>query len=182
MVSICQAGAANKMLAGSTPAAYGHDHGVGAAEAVGEHACEQAAAKGRPRVTAHARTHARTHTHTRRSGERPYPTAFALTFEKILKSKEIRLSILKADKNIALHISRFARFLAWPGCHIVRWDDQSQYPEVTITSFVGQSSMGLLCPPSVASKTAQNTCPAKTLSLETGCTNTHTHTHTHHPS
>ena len=28
----------------------------------------------------------------------------------------------------------------------VRWDDQSQYPEVTIESFVGQSSMGLLSP------------------------------------
>ena len=28
----------------------------------------------------------------------------------------------------------------------VRWDDQSQYPDVTIESFVGQSSMGLFCP------------------------------------
>ena len=29
----------------------------------------------------------------------------------------------------------------------VRWVDQTQYPEDTIESFVGQSSMGLLCPP-----------------------------------
>ena len=75
----------------------------------------------------------------------------------------------------------------------VRWDNQSQYPEVTIQvtieSFVGQSSIGLLCPSAAASTTAQNTCLAKTLSLESGCTHTknnknrqrHTHTkeHTH---
>ena len=37
--------------------------------------------------------------------------------------------------------------LTWlPCCMQVRWDDQSQHPEVTIESFVGQSSMGLLCP------------------------------------
>ena len=34
--------------------------------------------------------------------------------------------------------------------------------------------MGLLCPLAVAAKTAQNTCPAKTLSLESGCTHTQT--------
>ena len=86
--------------------------------------------------------------------------------------------------------------LAWlPCCMQVRWDNQSQYPEVTIQvtieSFVGQSSIGLLCPSAAASTTAQNTCLAKTLSLESGCTHTknnknrqrHTHTqrntHTH---
>ena len=38
--------------------------------------------------------------------------------------------------------------LAWLPLQMqVRWDDQSQYPEVTIESFVGQSSMGLFCPP-----------------------------------
>ena len=52
----------------------------------------------------------------------------------------------------------------------VRWDDQSQYPEVTIESFVGQSSMGLLCPP--ADFTAETSKPA---SLETGVAHTHTH-------
>ena len=69
--------------------------------------------------------------------------------------------------------------LAWlPCCMQVRWDNQSQYPEVTIQvtieSFVGQSSIGLLCPSAAASTTAQNTCLAKTLSLESGCTHTHT--------
>ena len=32
----------------------------------------------------------------------------------------------------------------------VRWVDQTQYPEDTIESFVGQSSMGLLRPPAHA--------------------------------
>ena len=70
--------------------------------------------------------------------------------------------------------------MAWlPYCTPVRWDDQSQYPEVTVESFVGQSSMGLLCPPAVASKTAQNSCPAKTFSLESECTHTNTHANKH---
>ena len=59
-------------------------------------------------------------------------------------------------------------------CMQVCWDEQSQYPEVTIESLVGQSSMGLLCPPAAASTTALSTCLAKTLSLESGCTHTHT--------
>ena len=48
---------------------------------------------------------------------------------------------------------RLARFfgLAWLPLQMqVRLDDQSQYPEVTIESFVGQRSMGLLCPPAVS--------------------------------
>ena len=45
---------------------------------------------------------------------------FCPYFEKILKSKKVQLSILKADKKIALHIPRRARFLAWPGCHCSR--------------------------------------------------------------
>ena len=37
------------------------------------------------------------------------------------------------------------------------WDDQSQYPEITIESFVGQSSMGLLCPPAASEKSEMHT-------------------------
>ena len=47
----------------------------------------------------------------------------------------------------------------------VRWVDQTQYPEDTIESFVGQSSMGLLCPP--ADLKAENLCKQVV----------HTHTH-----
>ena len=56
-----------------------------------------------------------------------------------------------------------SRFLAWPQMPVC-WDDRSQCPEVTIESFVGQRSMGILC-------------------LLQFCTNemtlTHTHTHIH---
>ena len=48
---------------------------------------------------------------------------------------------------------RLARFfgLAWLPLQMqVRLDDQSQYPEVTIESFVGQRSLGLLCPTAVS--------------------------------
>ena len=67
----------------------------------------------------------------------------------------------------------------------VRWDDQSQYPEVTIESFAGQSSMSPLCPPSFSTKLAVRSkvrdCHLypNTFSLESRCTYTHTHTHTH---
>ena len=37
------------------------------------------------------------------------------------------------------------------------WDDQSQYPEITIESFVGQSSMGLLCPLAASEKSEMHT-------------------------
>ena len=53
-------------------------------------------------------------------------------FEKMLKSKKVRLSILKADKKIALHISRLARFLAWPGCHVdSRYVKRASSPDIT---------------------------------------------------
>ena len=47
----------------------------------------------------------------------------------------------------------------------VRWVDQTQYPEDTIESFVGQSSMGLLCPPATL----------ETENLGTQVVHTHTH-------
>ena len=39
----------------------------------------------------------------------------------------------------------------------VRAADQAAYPEVTIESFVGHSSMGLLCPPAVTEKEKKRT-------------------------
>ena len=51
----------------------------------------------------------------------------------------------------------------------VRWVDQTQYPEDTIESFVGQSSMGLLCPPATL----------ETENLGTQVVHTHTHTYIH---
>ena len=92
----------------------------------------------------HPRTHTHTHTHT--LGWH-YHSRF---LGKILMSMLVYLGNLKTDEAMQCKLTRLARFfgLAWlPCCKQVRWDDQSQYPKVTIESFVGQSSMGLLCPP-----------------------------------
>ena len=52
----------------------------------------------------------------------------------------------------------------------VRAADQAAYPEVTIESFVGHSSMGLLCPPAHGKRKQFKRIPVTTRG-------THTHTH-----
>ena len=55
----------------------------------------------------------------------------------------------------------------------VRWVDQTQSPENTIESFVGQSSMGLLCPPAAFLHSENEAC------CSLGFPHTHKkHTHT----
>ena len=68
--------------------------------------------------------------------------------------------------------------LAWPGCHVAsRYVKRASSLDITFQWCGLRWAMHTKrnhCPPAAASTTAQNTCLAKTLSLESGCTHTHT--------
>ena len=59
----------------------------------------------------------------------------------------------------------------------VRQGDQPWYPEDTIESFVGHSSMGFLCPPAEKFN-IENSKTGSYMLFGTEC-DSHTHTHTH---
>ena len=63
---------------------------------------------------------------------------YARAFEKMPVENTLGNSLPRAAKTLVMNFILKLQVL---------WDDQSHHPEVTIENFVGQTSMGLPCPP-----------------------------------